>query len=192
VRQLPASSNHWPRSGPSHLGTSLPEPCGVVNGAPATSSAIVCAQEFDLQSAPRRPAAKKALPVYLQQPTCRADGQHRRSVPIADIWRTSPDHRGRTPRNHRAWMTGHARSRSRVATLSIRSVDERPRSRDQFSRHIGQLRQRPQSSFDRQATRGRRHDVVIIQRAAVHSTAAQTRCAAEVIHVICIKPASRA
>src|SRR6516162_9667429 len=33
------------------------------------------------------------------------------SVPVADIWRTSPNHRGRTPRNHRVWMTARALSR---------------------------------------------------------------------------------
>ena len=43
-----------------------------------------------------------------------------------------------------------------------------------------------------EAIRGRRHDVVIHPKRAAHATAAQTRCAAEVIRVICAKPASRA
>jgi aryl-alcohol dehydrogenase-like predicted oxidoreductase len=43
-----------------------------------------------------------------------------------------------------------------------------------------------------EAIRGRRDDVIIIRRAAAHATTAQTRCAAEVIRVICAKPASRA
>ena len=43
-----------------------------------------------------------------------------------------------------------------------------------------------------EAIRGRRNDVVIHSRAAAHGTAVQTPCAAEVIRVICVKPASRA
>ena len=43
-----------------------------------------------------------------------------------------------------------------------------------------------------EAIRGRRHDIGFVRRAAAHVTAAQTRCAAEVIRVICAKPASRA
>src|SRR5215813_1845964 len=43
-----------------------------------------------------------------------------------------------------------------------------------------------------EAIRGRRHDVSFTRRAAAHVMAAQTRCAAAAIRVICVKPASRA
>ena len=37
-----------------------------------------------------------APPVNLQQRKCLWTGRHSRSVPIADIWRASPHHHGRT------------------------------------------------------------------------------------------------
>ena len=43
-----------------------------------------------------------------------------------------------------------------------------------------------------EAIRGRRHDVIIHSKRAAHATAAQRPCTAEVIRVICVKPASRA
>ena len=39
---------------------------------------------------------RRNLPVNLQQRKYLATGRHSRSVPIADIWPTSPDHPGRT------------------------------------------------------------------------------------------------
>ena len=43
-----------------------------------------------------------------------------------------------------------------------------------------------------EASRGRRNDVVIHSKSGARAMAAQTQCAAAVIPVICVKPASRA